>query len=139
MIEAEPLSIHFFIPAKDPLGRNEVRGKLRFLPELVELHWRLKGNVFRGGEGEVQTVELPYGQIESVELVKRWWRVRQLVLRVDDPTLVAGIPGVDMGKMVLEIDEKSRGDAPKLSSLIDFRRSIFLLDEQTERLKAMRE
>lgn len=139
MIEAEPLSIHFFIPAKDSLGRNEVRGKLRFLPELVELHWRLKGNVFRGGEGEMKTVELPYGQIESVELVKRWWRVRQLVLRVDDPTLVAGIPGVDMGKMVLEIDDKSRGDAPKLSSLIDFRRSIFLLDEQTERLKAMRE
>jgi hypothetical protein len=139
MILAEPLSIHFFIPAKDPLGRNEVRGKLRFLPELVELHWRLKGNVFRGGEGEMKTIELPYGQIESVELVKRWWRVRQLVLRVDDPTLVAGIPGVDMGKMVLEIDEKSRGDAPKLSSLIDFRRSIFLLDEQTERLKAMRE
>lgn len=139
MILAEPLSIHFFIPAKDPLGRNEVRGKLRFLPELVELHWRVKGNVFRGGEGEMQTIDLPYGQIESVELVKRWWRVRQLVLRVDDPTLVAEIPGVVMGKMVLEIDEKSRGDAPKLSSLIDFRRSIFLLDEQTERLKAMRE
>ena len=139
MIEAEPLSIHFFIPAQDPLGRQEVRGKLRFLPELVELHWRLKGNVFRGGEGEVQTLELPYGQIESVELVKRWWRVRQLVLRVDDPTLVAAVPGVDMGKMVLEIDERSRAEAPKLGSLIDFRRSIFLLDEQTKRLKAMRE
>ena len=139
MIEAEPLSIHFFIPAQDPLGRQEVRGKLRFLPELVELYWRVKGNVFRGGEGEMQTVELPYGQIESVEVVKRWWRVRQIVLRVDDPTLVAAIPGVDMGKMVLEIDERSRGDAPKLGGLIDFRRSIFLLDEQTERLKGMRE
>ena len=69
---------------QDPLGRQEVRGKLRFLPELVELHWQVKGNVFRGGAGGMETVELPYRQIESVEVVKRWWRMRQLVLRVDD-------------------------------------------------------
>jgi hypothetical protein len=137
VIENEPLSIQFFIPAKDPLGREEVRGKLRFLPERVDLHWRVKGNVFRGSESEMSTVPLPYGEIESVELVKRWWRLRRIVLRVSDPALVAAIPGVDMGKMELEIDERSRAEAVKLVPLIDFRRSIFLLDEQTKRLRGL--
>ena len=140
MFTAEPLNIHFTIPATDPLGRLEVHGKLRFLPEQVELFWRVKGNVFRGGgEEEMKLVPLPYGEIENVELVKRWWRIRQIVLRVANPKLVADIPGVDMGKMVLDIDKRSRSDARKLAPFIDFRRSIFLLDEQTKRLQAMRD
>jgi len=140
MISADPLNIHFSIPAQDPLGRMEVHGKLRFLAERVELFWRVKGNVFRGGgEKDMKLVPLPYGEIENVELVKRWWRIRQIILRVADPTLVAEIPGVDMGKMILEIDERSRHDAKKLAPLIDFRRSIFLLDEQTKRLQSMRD
>jgi hypothetical protein len=44
-----------------------------------------------------------------------------------------------MGKMTLGIDERSRHDAKKLAPLIDFRRSIFLLDEQTKRLQSMQE
>jgi hypothetical protein len=41
-----------------------------------------------------------------------------------------------MGKMELHIDDRSRKEASKLASFIDFRRSIFLLDEQTKRLTA---
>jgi hypothetical protein len=40
-----------------------------------------------------------------------------------------------MGKMVIIIDERSALDAKKLSSIIDFRRSIFLLDDTNRRLK----
>jgi hypothetical protein len=40
-----------------------------------------------------------------------------------------------MGKLTLLIDERSATDAKKLTTLIDFRRSIFLLDETTRRLK----
>lgn len=135
MIDSEPISLWFFLPATDPLGREEVHGKLRFLADHVELHWRMKGNVFRTGEAEMSLVELPYGEIEHVELVKRWWRVRRIVLRVGNPALVADIPGVSMGKMELHVDDRSRQEAGRLTSLIDFRRSIFLLDEQTKRLK----
>lgn len=138
MVSIEPVSIHFSIPATDPLGREAVLGKLRFLPELVVLSWRLKGNVFRGGKGEMIKIELPYGEIEHVELVKKWFRIRRIVLRVANPERVAEIPGVDMGKMVLEIDQRSRGEAKKLASLIDFKRSIFLLEEHEDRLRSMR-
>ncbi|MFD2277591.1 hypothetical protein ACFSQZ_14055 [Rubritalea spongiae] len=137
MLSNDPISIQFRIPASDHLGKNEVEGKVRFLPDSVELDWRLKGNVFRGGQLEVETVSLSYGDIEHVELKKRWWKLRSIILRISDPTLVEQIPGVEMGKMGLEIDDRSRDEAKKLESLIDFKRSIFLVDEQTRRLEAM--
>ena len=138
MISIEPVNIHFSIPASDPLGRQAVLGKLRFMPECVALSWRLKGNVFRGGKSEMITIDLPYGEIEHVELIKKWFRVRQIILRIANPELVQDIPGVDMGKMTLQIDERSRQEAKKLNGLIDFKRSIFILDDHEKRLKAMR-
>ena len=135
LLPNEPLSIWFHMPAPDPLGRDEVLGKLRFLPDLVELHWRLKGNVFRNADMDMQCIALPYGEIESVEIVKRWWKIRQLILRIGTPTWVNAIPAAEMGKLILHIDERSALDAKKLHSIIDFRRSCFLLDESTKRLQ----
>lgn len=137
MLSNDPISIQFRIPASDHLGKNEVEGKVRFMADNVELDWRLKGNVFRGGQQEVETISLNYGDIEHVELKKKWWKLRSIILRISNPSLVEHIPGVEMGKMTLEIDERSRSEATKLASLIDFKRSIFLVDEQTRRLDAM--
>lgn len=137
MISIDPVHIQFRIPAQDPLGREEVLGKIRFLPDHVEINWRLKGNVFIGGKGEMKTIDVSYGDIEHVELVKKWWKLRHLVLRISNPALVKEIPGVELGKMTLEIDERSRDEAQKLNSIIDFKRSVFLLDEHELRLAAM--
>lgn len=139
MILTEPIHINFSCPAIDPLGREHLIGKLRFLPQHVELSWRMKGNVFTGGKSELNLIDLPYEEIEHVELVKKWWKIRQLVFRVSDPRLTKDIPTSDMGKLVMEIDDRSREEALKLSSLIDFKRSVFFLDEQDKRLQAMRD
>lgn len=139
MMLTEPVHIHFQIPATDPLGREEIMGKLRFLPDHVELSWRLKGNVFSGGKGEMKVIDLPYGEIEHVELVKKWFKVRRIIFRVSDPKLLSEIPAAEMGKLTMMIDERSREEAKKLHGLIDFKRSIFLLDEQEKRLASMRE
>lgn len=138
MISIDPVNIHFHIPATDPLGKDEVLGKLRFLPEHVALSWRMKGSVFRGGKGALTTIELPYGEIEHVELVKKWFKIRRIILRISTPEPVKDIPGVDMGKMILSIDERSRDEAKKLTGLIDFKRSMFILDDHEKRLKAMK-
>ena len=134
MISFDPVHIHFHIPATDPLGKEEVLGKLRFLAEHIEIDWRLKGSVFTGGKGELTTITVPYTEVEHVELVKRWFRIRRLIFRISNPALVKDIPGVDMGKMILEIDQRSRAEAKKLRPLIDFNKSIFLLDDLDQRL-----
>ena len=139
MISIDPVNIHFHIPATDPLGKQEVLGKLRFLSDQVALSWRLKGSVFKGGKSEMVTIDLPYSEIEHVELVKKWFKIRRLVLRIENPELVKDIPGVEMGKMNLHIDDRSREEAKKLSSLIDFKRSMFILDEHDQRIKAIRD
>ena len=139
MIGIEPINIHFHIPAMDPLGKDEVLGKLRFLADHIALSWRMKGSVFKGGKGEMRSIDLTYGEIEHVELVKKWFKIRKIVLRISNPERVKEIPGVDMGKMVLEIDGRSRDEAKTLESLIDFKRSMFILDDHEERLRAMKE
>lgn len=139
MLDTNPISIQFEIPATDHLGKDHVEGKIRFMADEVEIGWRIKGNVFRGGNAPVELISMPYGQIEHVELRKKWWKISDLILRIADPSLVAEIPGVEMGKMILKIDERSREEAGKLESLIDFKRSIFILDEQTKRLERLKE
>jgi len=139
MILTEPVQINFHCPAIDPLGRENLIGKLRFLSDKVELSWRMKGNVFTGGKSEMETIDLPYSEIDHVELVKKWWKIRKLIFRVSNPKLLGDIPMSDMGKLEIEIDKRSRQEAKKLTSLIDFQRSVFLLDEQDKRLTAMRE
>ena len=134
MLSFDPVHIHFHIPATDPLGKEEVLGKLRFLAEQIEIDWRLRGSVFTGGKGELATITIPYTEVEHVELVKRWFKIRRLIFRISTPALVKDIPGVDMGKMVLEIDDRSREEAKKLRPLIDFNKSIFLLDAHDRRL-----
>jgi len=84
-------------------------------------------------------MDLPYGEIEHVELIKKWFKIRRIILRIANPELVQDIPGVDMGKMVLHIDGRSRDEAKKLIGIIDFKRSMFILDDHEERLKSMRE
>lgn len=139
MIGIDPVNIHFHIPATDPLGKEEVLGKLRFLPEYVALSWRMKGSVFQGGKGDLETIKLSYGEIEHVDLVKRWFKIRQIVLRISNPALVKDIPGVDMGKMTLSIDDRSRDEAKKLASIIDFKKSMFILDDHEQRLQSMKD
>ena len=85
----------------------------------------------------MQTIDIPYNEIEHAELVKRWWRIHLLILGISDPSLVKDIPGVTLGKMSLEIDSRSREEAKKLNRLIDFKRSVFPLDEHEQRLAAI--
>ena len=134
-----PLSVYFNMPATDPLGKNAVMGKLRFEPEHVVLSWRLKGSVFTGGKGEMTSVELPYCEIESIEVKKGWFKIKALVLRLADPHKVKDMPSAEVGKLELEIDKRSKEETKLLKQLIDFKKSQFILDSQQRRLKAMRE
>ena len=116
MIPFDPVHIHFHIPATDPLGKEEVLGKLRFLAEHIEIDWQLKGSLFTGGKGELQTITVPYTEVEHVELVKRWFKIRRLVFRIATPALVKDIPGVELiepeGTFLLWMDFRELGFQP---------------------------
>lgn len=129
---SEAISLDFRIPATDPLGREEVVGKIRFLPDTCELHWRLSANVFRGGKGEHQVIEVPYGEIERVELKKQWFRPVKISFHVNDPSLVKEIPSIVMGNLTFEIDKRSAKELKRLQNYIDFKQSLFIFD-RTER------
>ena len=135
---SEPINLHFTIPATDHLGREEVQGQLRFHAQHLDLHWRLKGNVFTGGAGEMQLIEVPYSTVAEVSMKRRWFRPAELTLRLENPQLVAEIPGTEVGRMTLLIEPKFKEAVNKVHDLIDYRRSIFLLDETNKRLESMR-
>ena len=139
MLDTDPINLHFIIPAADHLGREKVQGQLRFHSDHIDLHWRLKGNVFTGGPGEMTLITIPYPAVAEVDLKKKWLRPPELILRLEDPLLVAEIPGIEVGRMLLQIDSQSKDQVNKLKNLIDFRRSTFLLDETNKRLQSMRD
>lgn len=76
---------------------------------------------------------------DHVELVKKWWKIRKLVFRVSNPKLLGDIPMSNMGKIEMKIDDRSRQEAKNLTALIEFQRSVFLLNQKNKRLTAMRE
>ena len=139
MLETEPINLHFSIPATDSLGREAVQGQLRFHADHIDLFWRLKGNVFTGGVGEMQQIEIPYPAVQQVTMKRRWFKPAELTMLLENPALVAEVPGIEVGKMTLLIDPQSKEAVNKVHDLIDYRRSLFLLDESNKRLKAIRD
>lgn len=139
MTLTDSISIYFNNPAIDPLGKKEVVGKIRFLERHVEINWRLKGSVFTGGQGETETIDFPYSEVESVELKKKWFKVREIILRVGNPQIIQSIPSLEIGKLCLVIDDRSMQEVKKLARLIDFKKSEFILDEYEKRINFIKE
>lgn len=87
----------------------------------------------------MKLIEIPYPSVAEVGMKRRWFRPAELTLRLEDPELVADIPGIEVGRMVLLIDPKFKAEVNKVHDLIDYRRSVFLLDETNKRLESLRE
>lgn len=86
----------------------------------------------------MKLIKVPYPAVAEVSLKRRWLRPTELTLRLEDPELVSEIPGIEVGRMVLQIEAQSKEAIGKVTDLIDFRRSLFLLDETNKRLDSMR-
>ena len=108
MLDTDPINLHFTIPATDHLGKKEVQGQLRFHADHIDLHWRLKGNVFTGGPSEMTLITIPYPSVAEVDLKQKWLRPSVLLLRLEDPSLVAEVPNIEVGRMLLTIDKQSK-------------------------------
>ncbi len=129
-------SVEFDLPAADALGRLHVDGKLRAADGKVYVHWKLRDRTFTRTQNKLRTVELGMGDIERIDLDKGWFSTT-FHLEVRDPRLLEGIPGVEMGKMVLKLGRSQRADAEKLISVVDFELSQWRADKTRDRLRAL--
>ncbi len=130
----ETLSIHFHLPATDALGRKHVDGKLRCLDDKVALQFKVRERTFKTTDNELQTIEFPYREVEEVKYVRRWFR-RRLVLRTGDAAILEPLPGSHLGRIEFEVDKKSRKDAARIESFVDFKKSEALAQDSHERME----
>lgn len=133
----DELSIDFKNPATDALGYEGVQGKLRCQRDEVELQFDQDDRAFR--KIPVVVRQIPYGQVESVEYIDRWFRPKLLIFKTKSPEYVDGFPGGEVGKLTLHVCRQSRKDAARLASLLEFKQSEAFLEESNARLERARE
>ncbi len=132
----DELSISFENPATDPLGHNEVEGKLYCGRDAVELQFKAKDRSFRKGESIV--VPFDYAEVEKVDYISRWFRPKRLVFQTRSPDKLAGFPGASVGRVELHVVASSRRDAAKVADLIRFKQSEAFVAESESRLGRLR-
>lgn len=136
--ELEPVNLEFHIPATDPLGKEEVFGRIRFCSNECRLYWNPLQSVFRDSGNEMQCIKLSYEVIDSVKVEKKWFSAPRVCFRVSQPELVNEIPGVKLGNIKCLIDKRSLGEFKRLKRYVDFKKSLFLFEQSNTRLEEMR-
>ena len=111
----DELSIYFENPATDPLGYEQVEGKLVCDRDGVTMRFKQRDRAFRKNDGLV--LELSYSEIESVNYASRFFG-----------------PKVD-----LHVVRSSRSEATKVANFVEYRQSEAFLREQDDRLSESRE
>jgi hypothetical protein len=126
-------AIYFEMPARDALGLQHVVGKLLATSKCVSFYWKLKDRAFKRAADEMQVVELAYGNIESVDVKSTMGLFKhRLILKIADPTPLAGVPGIDVGRATLMLtNREAKREAMKFVKLVDFRKTE--ADEEASR------
>lgn len=124
MFIVDDSAIYFEIPARDPLGKEAVQGKLRGTQERVFFHWRMKDRTFRRSAEDMKTVEIPYAAVESVEYKATLGFMNpRLIFHVTDPKYLSEVPGVDVGRAELRLDKRSKSLAKKFMKLVEYKKA----------------
>jgi hypothetical protein len=133
----DELSFIFKIPASDPLGKLAVTGKFRAMEEQVILHWKLEDRTFTRASNAMRTIEMSYGDIEEATVAggRLWFSKKFLTIRIKDPRLVEEVPGVTMGKLMLQLPSHSVKLAKRFVAMVDYRVSEKEVEKRQERLK----
>lgn len=116
-------AVSFENPARDPLGREHIGGRLVADVDALLLFWEFRHNVFRN-EGP-RTIRIPYDIIDSVIFRRTMglWNPR-LILSLTDPAPLADVPGAATASATFSLSGHSiRSAASAFIKLTEFRRS----------------
>jgi hypothetical protein len=133
----DELSISFENPATDAMGYDHVSGKLYCGRDQLELQFKVKDRAFR--KNELQTVVFEYSDVESIEVISRWFRPKQLIFQTPKAEKLNDFPGARVGRIELHVLSASSKSAEKLTALIRFKQSEAFLAESESRLSQLRE
>lgn len=126
-------SVEFHLPAQDALGRLDVDGKVRWEGGTLFVHWKRRDRTFTRTKNTLHTSELSPGDVDQIKLETGWFNTT-LRLHVKDPRSLDGMPGVEMGKLVVKLQKDQRPAAQKLVSVVDFEMSQYRADKSQRRL-----
>ena len=131
------LSIYFENPATDPLGYEQVEGKLVCNRDGIRLRFKQKDRAFRKSDPLV--IELTYSEVEAVTYSSKWFGPKLLTLRTRDTDKLKDFPGAEVSKVSLHVLKTSRSEATRAEDFVEYHQSEVLLREQDDRLSESRE
>jgi hypothetical protein len=131
----EEHSLYFEAPARDPLGREAMAGKLQAAADKLYFHWRFKERTFRKSDGNMTSIPVGYEQVELLEYKATLGVFKPRVhFRVTDPKLLEGVPGVDVGYATLHVSKKAKAEFKKLKKYVEFKKSEMQAMQARQRL-----
>ncbi len=137
VIVYDELSISFDNPATDSMGYDHVSGKLYCGRDQLELQFKVKDRAFR--KNEIRTVIFEYSEVESIEVLSRWFRPKRLIFQTPKAERLEDFPGAQVGRIELQVLRASSESAEKISALIQYKQSEAFLAESETRLNQLRE
>ena len=135
----EQSGLTFAIPATDPLGKNGVQGKLFADDSRLLFYWKLEERTFRRAAEEMQTIEIPWEEVEKITLHTTLGFLKpRLQLRIKDPRPLKDVPGIGVGQAELFLTGKgAKSAAKKFLKLVEFQRSNAEVNRRDARLSEL--
>jgi|GEM_PF-474621 len=133
----EELSVYFKNPATDPLGYNQVEGKLYCGRDEVQLQFKQKDSAFKKISPVV--IEFAYSEIYDVEYVSKWLRPKILLFKTRSPEKLKDFPGAEVGRVQLRVIRAAREDARRAQVFIEYRQSEAYLRDSDARWSDLRD
>lgn len=133
----DELSISFDNPATDAMGYDHVSGKLYCGRDQLELQFKVKDRAFR--KNEIRTVIFEYSEVESIEVISRWFYPKRLIFQTPKAERLEDFPGAQVGRIELQVLRDSSKSAEKIRGLIQYKQSEAFLAESETRLNQLRE
>lgn len=107
-------SVPFEIPEIN-YGLKEAKGLIKMWKQGLELEFEVQDGLIGILRSGVQTVRIPYGDLNAIEYEKGWFRDK-VILEGVSMRVFEGIPGTDVATCTLKIKRKNREEAQSLIS-----------------------
>jgi hypothetical protein len=109
-------------------GFGEARGVARLEGDEVVLEYEVRESILNVFKGEVQEARIPLAEINWVDFSTSWFSAK-LVLACRTMKCVSGVPGMEQGKVTLNVAKSDRPRAQEFGTAINLWMSERALQE----------